>query len=159
MQNGNSGNNYTTEERDTNKRGYNSGNYISIGSFQVKPVYFYIAVAAAVMLLVAFVLSLLQAKLTLHFGLIAGILLLLANVRELLGYTYGQHNSTALLNCIVGASLFFAWLTAFGALFWLPALALIAVAIPLVMGRTSVYSTYVQFGRTAFNSIRRAIGR
>lgn len=159
MQNGNSGSNYTIEDRDTNNRRYSSGNYMKIGSFQVKPVYFYIAIAAAIMLLLAFILNLLQAKLTLHFGLIAGILLLLANLRELLGYTYGQHNSTALLNCIIGAALLFAWLTAFGALFWVPALALIAVAIPLVMGRTSVYSTYVQFARTAFNTIRRGIGR
>jgi hypothetical protein len=86
--------------------------------------------------------------------------LLLANIRELIGMSYAQRGSTALLNSLIGGALLFAWLSQLaGALFWIPAVLLLVVAAPLVLGRVSVYSTYVQTARTAVTNVRRAVGR
>jgi hypothetical protein len=155
MQNGNSGNKYNYSGRN-----YNGGDYVNIAGFRIKPLFFYIGIGAILLIVMAFLINLVNTSIAMHFGLVAGALLLLANLRELLGYTYGQHNSTALLNCLIGGGLVCAWLSqTVSVLFWVPAVALVAVAFPLVLGRTSVYTTYVQAARTAVSGVRRAVGR
>lgn len=156
MYNGNDGNNQTSNRSSYTGRSYTGSNYITIGGFRIKPIYFYIAIAAVFMLVLAFLIRILDTSLFMHFSMIAGALLLLANLRELLGHTYTQHSSTALLNCLIGGSLIFAWL---GGLFWVPAVVLLAVALPLVIGRTTVYVTYVQMARSVVNGVRRTVGR
>lgn len=149
MYNGNGGNQY------------NGGrNYTSIGGFRIKPIYLYLGAAVMLLIAVYFLMQVLTTSLVIHFGLFAGVLLLLANVRELLGQAHVHHNSTALLNCLVGGALLFAWMSqVFSTLLWIPAILLLGVAVPLVLGRASVYTTYVQTARNAFNGVRRTVGR
>jgi hypothetical protein len=146
-----------------NGGGYNgngSGNYTTIGGFRIKPIYLYIAALIVVLVAIYFVMRFFNAGLQLHFGAFAGLLLLLANVRELIGGSVGQRGSTALLNVLVGAGLIFAWLaTIVNALLWLPALILVGIATPLIFGRASVYRGYIGAARTAADTVRRTLVR
>lgn len=138
----------------------NGGNYTSIGGFRIKPIYLYVAGIVAVVVAIYFVLRFLDTSLVVHFGAFAGVLLLLANVRELIGMSTTQRGSTALLNVLIGAGLIFAWLTQFfGSLLWIPAILLVGIATPLIFGRASVYTTYMKAARSAADGVRRTIVR
>ncbi len=146
--------------------GYNGGgyngdsNYSSVFGFRIRSMYLYIAVAVVVILAIYFVVRFLNTGLVMHFGMFAGVLLLLANVRELIGQPYAQRSNTALLNSLVGGALIFAWLSQIlSAFMWIPAILLIGVATPLAFGRASVYTMYVQTARNAMDGLRRAVGR
>lgn len=157
--NGNSGYNrgttYTTESNGAPQPGG-----FAIAGMRVKPLYLYIALAAVVVLALYVVVRFLNTSLVMHFSLAAGIMLLLANVRELMGMAYTQRGNTALLNVLIGAALVCAWLSQIvGALFWLPAVLLLAIAVPLVIGRSGVYAVYTQTARNAVSSVRRVVGR
>ena len=137
-----------------------NGNYTTIGGFRVRPIYLYAAVAVVVVVVAYFVVRLFNTSAVMHFGMIAGVLLLLANLRELLGSSFAQRNSTALLNCLIGGALIFAWLSQLmSLLLWIPAIALLAIATPLTLGRSAVYTTYVAAARSAVSNARRAVGR
>jgi hypothetical protein len=140
---------------------YNSnGGYTSIGGIRIRPIYLYAAVALVVVLVAYVVVRLFNPSAVMHFGMVAGFLLLLANLRELLGSSFAQRNSTALLNCLIGGALIFAWLSQLvSLLLWIPAIALLGVAVPLTFGRASVYTTYVSAARSAVSNARRAVGK
>jgi hypothetical protein len=105
-------------------------------------------------------MRLLNTGLVMHFSMLAGVLLLLANLREVLGKSYARHNNTALLNTLIGGALVFAWLSQFlGALLWVPAIAMLGIAAPLAIGRASVYQTYVRTARGAMGNLRHMAGR
>jgi hypothetical protein len=134
--------------------------YTSVGGVRIKPIYLYVAGIIAVVVAIYFVLRFLDTSLVVHFGAFAGMLLIVANLRELIGMTYSQRSSTALLNLLVGGGLIFAWLTSFfGALLWIPAVILVGIATPLVVGRANVYSTYMSTARSAVDGLRRTIIR
>lgn len=134
--------------------------YTSIGGVRIKPVFIWGAIAAVIILAIYLVVRFLNAGLVMHFGLVAGALLLIANLRELIGQSYSQRGSTALLNCLIGGALIFAWLSQIiGALLWIPAILLIGIAVPLALGRASVYSAYVNTARSTIGSVRRMVGR
>jgi hypothetical protein len=138
----------------------NGGGYTQVGGWRIKPLYLYIAAAIAVLVAVFFVLRFLNTSLVMHFGAYAGLLLLVANVRELVGSTYGERGSTALLNVMVGGALISAWLAQFfGALLWIPAVVLIVIATPLIFGRASVYRGYISAARGAADTVRRTLVR
>lgn len=140
--------------------GYNGGPSTTIGGFRVKPIYLYIAGFVALLVAIYFVMSFFSAGLLAHYGAFAGLLLLIANVRELVGMAHAQRSSTALLNVLVGAGLICAWLTAFfGALLWVPALLLVGIATPLIFGRATVYAGYISAARTAADTVRRNLVR
>jgi hypothetical protein len=141
--------------------GYNGNSgYATIGGMRIRPIYLYAAVAVAVLVAVYFVIRFFNTGLVMHFGAAAGVLLLLANLRELLGSAFAQRNSTALLNCLIGGALLFAWLSQLiSALLWIPAVVLLLVSAPLAIGRATVYSTYVAAARSAVSSARRTMGR
>lgn len=144
--------------------GNGNGRYTNIGGFRVKPMYLYIAAIIAVLIAVFVVLRFLNTSLVVHFGAFAGLLLLVANVRELIGQSYSQRGSTALLNVLVAGGLIFAWLSQFfGALLWIPAIALVGGATPLILGRASVYAGYISAAKvaasTAADGVRRTIIR
>lgn len=140
---------------------YGNGNGgTQIGGWRIKPLYLYIAAAVAVLVAVFFVLRFLNTSLVMHFGAYAGLLLLVANVRELIGSTYGERGSTALLNVLVGGALICAWLSQLlGALLWIPAVVLIVIATPLIFGRASVYRGYITAARGAADTVRRTLVR
>jgi hypothetical protein len=146
----------------------NSGGYDSGGGYGgprsrlggIKPVYLYIAGVIAVLVAIYFVMRFFSAGLQMHFGAFAGVLLLIANVRELIGSGVAQRGSTALLNVLVGGALLCAWLTIFlGALMWLPALVLVGIATPLILGRASVYRGYIDVARRGADTVRRTLVR
>jgi hypothetical protein len=136
------------------------GSYNRGGRFALKPIYLYIAGAIAVLIAIFFVFRFLNTSLVVHFGAYAGLLLLIANVRELIGNSYGQKGSTAMLNVLVGGGLIFAWLTQFlGALLWLPAILLLVIATPLIFGRARVYTAYLDTARTIAGGVKRTLVR
>lgn len=138
----------------------NGGRYTRIGGVPIKPAYLYIAGAIVLLVAIYFVMRFLSTSLVMHVSVFAGVLLLIGNLRELIGNAYGQRGSTALLNVLVGAALIFAWLTQFlGALFWIPALLLLGVATPLIFGRAGVYTAYLDTARTLVGSVRRTFVR
>jgi hypothetical protein len=140
----------------TNGNGGSSGS----GGFSIKPIYLYIAGAVAVVLVLLLVMQFLNTSLVVHFGALAGVLLIIGNLRELIGQGYGRQSSTALLNVLIAGGLIFAWLSQFfGAWLWAPALLLLGGATPLVLGRASVYTTYVDMARRAADGVRRTIVR
>lgn len=138
----------------------NRNGYTTVGGFRIKSVYLYVAVGIVALLAIYTLTRFLNTSLVVHFGMVAGALLILANLRELLGQTYSQHSSTALLNCLIGVALVCAWLSQiFSMLMWVPAVALLAIAAPLAIGRAGVYSSYMRTARTAFDGVRRTMGR
>jgi hypothetical protein len=133
---------------------------IRVGGVQIKPLYLYIAAGVALLIALFFVARLLDTALIMHFSAAAGVLLLLANVRELMGRSYGQANNTALLNTMIGGALLFGWLSQLaGVLFWIPAVLLLLAAAPLALGRASIYQSYVSTARGAVDQVRRATSR
>jgi hypothetical protein len=139
---------------------FNGGRYTSVGGFRIKPIYLYIAALIAVLVAIYFVMRFFNAGLQLHFGAFAGLLLLIANLRELIGASSAQRGSTALLNVMVGGGLIFAWLAAIvNALLWLPALILVGIATPLIFGQASVYRGYIGVARNAADTVRRTLVR
>jgi hypothetical protein len=134
---------------------------INVGGFRIKPVYLYAGIAVLALLALYFVTRFLNTGLVMHFGAFAGVLLLVANLRELIGQSYAQRSSTALLNVLIGGALICAWLTQITGvlLLWIPAVVLLGIATPLTFGRASIYSSYVQTARGAFDGIRRSISR
>jgi hypothetical protein len=137
-----------------------SGGYVSIFGLRVKSVYLYIGVAAVVLLAVYMLLRFLNTSLVMHFSAYAGVLLLLANLRELLGSAYAQRNSTALLNCLIAGGLICAWLSQLlGAILWLPAVLLVLIATPLAFSRGTVYAGYITAARSAVSSARKLVVR
>ena len=140
--------------------GSNGGGYTKAGGWRIKPLYLYIAGTIAVLVAVFLVMRFLNTSLVMHFGAYAGVLLLIANLRELIGSTYGERGSTALLNVMVGGGLICAWLAQFlGPLLWIPALVLVAIATPLIFGRASVYRGYISMARGAADTVRRTMVR
>lgn len=138
----------------------NGGGYTRVGGWRIKPIYLYIAAAVAVLVAIFVALRFLNTSLVMHFGAYAGLLLLIANLRELLGSSYGERGGTALLNVMVGGGLICAWLAQFlGPILWAPALLLVAIATPLIFGRASVYRGYIGVARNAADSVRRTLVR
>lgn len=140
--------------------GSNGDRSVRIGGWPIKPIYLYIALAVVVIVAIFLVLRFLNTSLVVHFGAYAGLLLLIANLRELLGSSYGQKGSTALLNVLVGGALLFAWLSQLvSSLLWIPALILAGIATPLIFGRARVYSAYIDTAKTVAGSVRRTLVR
>jgi hypothetical protein len=140
--------------------GNRGGGYTRIGGFPIKPLYLYIALGLAALVAIYFVMRFLNTGLVMHVSAYAGLLLLIANVRELLGNAYAQRGGTAMLNVMVGAALLFAWLSQFlGALLWVPAIVLLVIATPLIFGRAKVYTAYLDTARTIAGGVRRTIIR
>lgn len=137
-----------------------NGGYTTIGGFRIKPIYLYVAGIIAVVIAIYFVMRFLNTSLALHFGAYSGALLIVANLRELIGMSYAQRGSTALLNLLVGGGLIFAWLASFfGPLLWIPAILMVGIATPLIFGRANVYRAYISTAQGAVDGIRRSIVR
>jgi len=141
--------------------GYNgNGSSTNVGGFRIKPIYLYVAGIIAVVVAIYFLLRFLDTSLIMHFGAFSGALLIIANLRELIGMSYTQRGSTALLNMLVGGGLICAWLTSFfGSLLWIPAIIMVGIATPLIFGRATVYKAYISTAQGAVDGIRRTIVR
>lgn len=137
-----------------------AGKAVNIAGFRIKPIYLYIFAGIVLLIAMMLIMQMLSAGLRLHFGFLAGVLLLLTNVRELIGQSYERHNNTALLNCLIGGSLLTGWFTwLLGPIMWVPAVLLLGISVPLVVGRASAYETYYKMARSSIGQVRRLIRR
>ena len=138
-----------------------SGNgYGSAGrsGLRIPPIYIYVAVGIAAVLLVSLVGGLLSAGVQAYFALAVGALLLLGNLRDLLPGAAANQGS-ALMNALLGVALILFFLGgAFGWIWYVPALALLVAALPLGLRRAAVYTAYLDAGRTMANGVRRVVG-
>lgn len=144
MYNGN-GNNYGTG---TPRRGLG-----------ISPVYLYIGIALLVLLGIWMISGFFRAGVEGYFALAAGILLVLGNLRDLIANPYPLRSSTALLNTMIGAGLIFFWLgRGFGWIWYIPSVALVLAAAPLMLGRATVYAGYIGAARNVVGGAWRIIG-
>lgn len=128
----------------------------SSGSFGIPPIYLYIGAAIAVIIIVSIIGGLLSAGVQAYFAVAAGILLVLANLRDLLN---GINSSAALMNTMIGAALIFFFLgSAFGWVWYIPALLLLVAATPLGLRRAEMYHVYLDAARSMAVNVRRIVG-
>lgn len=161
MYNGNNDNGYKSSYSSSTNSGFrgprlNMNNTISVGGMRMRSIYVYAALAVVALIVVYMLINFVQTSLVMHYSLVAGALLLVTNLRELLGNTYAQRSSTALLNCLIAGGLVFAWASQILSSFlWIPAIILIVIAAPLAFGRATVYSTYVSVARNTVGGVMR----
>ncbi|HWQ12208.1 MAG TPA: hypothetical protein VNL77_05375 [Roseiflexaceae bacterium] len=134
--------------------GYGTGR----GGLRIPPIYIYVAVGIAAVLLLSLVGGLLSAGMQAYFALAVGVLLVLGNVRDLLPGSMANQG-TALMNALLGAALILFFVgSAFGWIWYVPALALLVAALPLGLRRAAVYTAYLDAGRTMVDGVRRVVG-
>jgi hypothetical protein len=98
-----------------------------------------------------------------YFALAAGVLLVLGNLRDLIANPYPQRSNVSLLNTLIGGGLIFYWLgnggfPPLGWVWFVPAVLLMLIAAPLMLGRAAVYTAYIGTARNAIGSVRRLVG-
>lgn len=126
--------------------------------FGIRPLYLYIGIGILVLIALWFISGLLTAGITAYFSLAAGILLVLGNLRDVILNPYPQKANTGLLNTLIGAGLIMFFVgSAFGALWFIPAVLLLLLAAPLMLGRAEVYATYMLAARNTVDGVRRTI--
>jgi hypothetical protein len=146
-----------------NGNGNNYGNGSTGRASTIPPLYLYIGIAAVVLLGIWLLSSFFRAGIEAYFALVSGVLLVLGNLRDLIANPYAQRSNIALLNTLIGGGLFFYFLgnggfPPLGSLWYAPAVLLLLIAAPLMIGRASVYTVYLGAARTAVGGIRRVVG-
>src|SRR5215210_4467710 len=129
----------------------------------IPPLYVYIGVGILVLLGIWMLLSFFRAGIDGYFALVAGILLVLGNLRDLIANPYPQRSNVSLLNTLIGGGLIFFFLgkggfPPLGGVWYVPALLLMLIAAPLMLGRAAVYTAYVGAARKAIGTVRSAVG-
>jgi hypothetical protein len=129
----------------------------------IPPLYLYIGIALAVLLGIWLLSSFFSAGIEGYFAVTAGVLLVLGNLRDLIANPYAQRSNIALLNTLIGGGLIFFFLgrggfPPLGGIWYIPAVLMLLIAAPLMIGRASVYTVYLGAARTAVGSIRRIVG-
>jgi hypothetical protein len=129
----------------------------------IPPLYLYIGVGILVLLGIWLLLSFFRAGIDGYFALVAGILLVLGNLRDLIANPYPQRSNVSLLNTLIGGGLIFFFLgkggfPPLGGVWYVPALLLMLIAAPLMLGRATVYTAYIGTARNAIGSVRRLVG-
>jgi hypothetical protein len=127
------------------------------------PLYLYIGIGVLVLFGIWLLSSFFRAGIEGYFTLIAGILLVLGNLRDLIANPYAQRSNIALLNTLIGGGLIFYFLgrggfPPLGWIWYVPAVLLLLGAAPLMIGRASVYGVYLGAARNVVGGIRRAVG-
>lgn len=126
--------------------------------FGIRPLYLYIAIGVLALIALWFISGLLTAGITAYFSLAAGVLLVLGNLRDVIMNPVLQKGNTGLLNTLIGVGLILFFVgSAFGALWFIPAMLLLLLAAPLMLGRSEVYATYMLAARNTADTVRRTI--
>ena len=126
--------------------------------FGIRPLYLYIGIGVLALIALWFISGLLTAGITAYFSLAAGVLLVLGNLRDVIMNPVLQKGNTGLLNTLIGVGLILFFVgSAFGALWFIPAILLLLLAAPLMLGRSEVYSTYMLAARNTADTVRRTI--
>ena len=146
-----------------NGNGNKYGSGVSGRVSALPPVYLYIGIGILVLLGIWLLLSFFRAGIEGYFTLVAGILLVLGNLRDLIANPYAQRSNIALLNTLIGGGLIFYFLGRGGfpplGVFWyVLAVLMLLIASPLMIGRASVYGVYLGAARNVVGGIRRAVG-
>jgi hypothetical protein len=144
-----------------NSNSYGNGPYRR-GS-GIPPLYLYIGIGILVLLGIWLLLSFFRAGIDGYFALAAGILLVLGNLRDLIANPYAQRGNVSLLNTLIGGGLIFFFLgkggfPPLGWIWYVPALVMMLIAAPLMLGRAAVYTAYVGAARKAIGTVRSAVG-
>jgi hypothetical protein len=129
----------------------------------IRPVYLYAGIAVLVIFALWFLSGFFRAGIEGYFTLITGVLLVLGNLRDLIGNPYAQRSNISLLNTLIGGGLIFYFLgrggfPPIGGFWYIPAVLLVLLAAPLMIGRASVYTTYIGAATRATDGMRRVIG-
>ncbi len=128
----------------------------SSGGSGIPAIYLYIGIGILAVIIISVIGGLLSAGVQAYFAVAAGALLVLANLRDLLS---GAVAGAALMNTMVGAALIFFFLgSAFGWIWYIPALLLLIAATPLALRRVDVYTIYLDAARSIAVNLRRAAG-
>lgn len=128
----------------------------SSGGYGIPAIYLYIGIGILAVIIISVIGGLLSAGVQAYFAVAAGTLLVLANLRDLLS---GAGSSAALMNTMVGVALIFFFLgSAFGWVWYIPALLLLIAATPLALRRVDVYTIYLDAARSIAVNVRRAAG-
>jgi hypothetical protein len=143
-----------------------NGNGTRYGNGTTRPgipqLYVYLGIGVLVLLGIWLVSSFLKPGIDGYFALVAGILLVLGNLRDLLMNPYPQRSNVALINTLIGGALVFFWLgkggfPPLGLIWYVPAVVMLLVATPLMIGRASVYTAYVNTARSLVDGARRVV--
>jgi hypothetical protein len=129
----------------------------------IPPLYLYIGIGLLVLLGIWMLAGFFRAGIEGYFALAAGVLLVLGNLRDLIANPFLQRSNVALLNTLIGGGLIFFFLgkgsfPPIGPIWYVPALLLLLIAAPLMLGRATVYTAYLGAARTAIGGVRRAVG-
>ena len=143
-----------------------NGNSYGNGSSRrggIPSTYLYIGIGILVLLGIWLLLSFFRVGIDGYFALAAGVLLVLGNLRDLIANPYAQRGNVSLLNTLIGGGLIFFFLgkgnfPPLGAIWYVPALILMLIAAPLMLGRAAVYTAYVGAARKAIGTVRSAVG-
>ncbi|MDZ4717883.1 MAG: hypothetical protein SH847_05390 [Roseiflexaceae bacterium] len=140
---------------------YNGNGYL--GGRRIPPLYIYIGVGILALLAIWFVGGFIRAGVEGYFTLAAGLLLILGNLRDLISNPYPSRSNTALLNTLIGGGLVTYFLgrggfPPIGWVWYVPAVLLLVIAAPLMLGRASVYASYLGVAKDAASNVRRAVG-
>jgi hypothetical protein len=145
-----------------NGNGNKYGNGVAGRVAALPPLYLYLGIGILVVLGIWLLSSFFSAGVEGYFALTAGILLVLGNLRDLIANPYAQRSNIALLNTLIGGGLIFFFLgrggfPPIGGFWYLPAVLLLLIAAPLMIGRASVYTVYLGTARNVVGGIRRAV--
>ena len=144
-----------------------NGNSYSGGPYRrgsgVPPLYLYIGIGVLVLFGIWALLSFFRAGIDGYFALVAGVLLVLGNLRDLIANPYMQRGNVSLLNTLIGGGLIFFFLgkggfPPIGWAWYVPAIVLMLIAAPLMLGRAVVYTAYVNTARRAISSVKGLVG-
>jgi len=129
----------------------------------IPPLYIYIGVGLLVLLVLWLISGFLRATMESYFALAAGILLVLGNLRDLIANPYPNRSNVSLLNTLIGGGLIFYWLgnglfPPLGWVWYIPAIVLMLIAAPLMLGRAAVYTAYIGTARRAIGTVKNAVG-
>lgn len=135
----------------------------SINGRNIPPMYVYIGIGLVVLLGIWFISGFINAGVEGYFALAAGILLILGNLRELISNPYPSRTNMAMLNTMIGGGLvtFFLGRGGFppiGTIWYVPAVALLVLAAPLMIGNAAIYGRYLGVARDGVARARRAVG-
>ena len=116
----------------------------------------YIFALVGVLVAIYVVYQFLTAGLQAYIALIAGIMLLITNLPELVRAVQARQLGSAVHNTLVGAALvsYFVGEIVLKALFWPLAILLIFLAVPLMLNRVGVARAYANAGRNVVNQAR-----
>jgi len=128
----------------------------------IPPLYLYIGIGILVLLGIWMLAGFFRAGVEGYFALVAGALLVLGNLRDLIANPYLQRGNVSLLNTLIGSGLIFFFLgkggfPPIGSLWYVVAVVLLLIAAPLMLGRAAVYTAYLGTARNVIGGVRRAV--